>query len=161
MLSSLPALAADENAERVEIGFSVGESTININGEEIKTEAPYIAGDGITLVPVRVISEAFGADVEWDKADKGIYISYRTVVISMWQGSTIAEINGIAQRLEYPPEITGSGVTMVPLKFIAETFGATLSYDGQTQRISVRLDAKQKTAYESEHNSFQYADGSV
>gem|GEM_PF-6555838 len=138
MLSALPALA--ENAERVEIGFRVGEQTININGEEITAEAPYIAGDGVTLVPVRVISEAFGADVDWNEAEGGIDISYSSVTISMWLGSTTAEINGIAQQLEYPPELTGSGVTMVPLRFIAESFGAFVYYDEQTQMISVVLD---------------------
>ena len=139
MLSALPALAEGEEAERVEIGLRVGEQTININGEEITAEAPYIAGDGVTLVPVRVISEAFGAEVEWDEAERGIKISYSSVTVSMWLGSTVAEINGIAQQLEYPPELTGEGVTMVPLRFISESFGAVVSYDEQTQTISVIL----------------------
>ena len=140
MISPLPALAESEGAERVEIGLRVGEQKININGEEITAEAPYIAGDGVTLVPVRVISEAFGADVGWNEAERSINISYSSVDISMRLGSTTAEINGIAQQLEYPPELTGEGVTMVPLRFISESFGAAVSYDGQTQTISVTLD---------------------
>ena len=143
VLSQLSAFAESEGAERVELGFRVGEQTININGEEITAETPYIAGDGVTLVPVRVISEAFGADVDWNETERSIIISYSSVTVSMWLGSTTAEINGIAQQLEYPPELTGAGVAMVPLRFISESFGAVVSYDEQTQMISVVLDGSE------------------
>ena len=47
-------------SEKVEIKFTVGESTLVINGQNVEVEKPYVVGVGVTLVPVRVITEAFG-----------------------------------------------------------------------------------------------------
>lgn len=61
LLSCVPALA--EDAQKVEISFKVGDSTLMINGSPVTVQTPYVAGEGTTLVPLRVISEAFGAVV--------------------------------------------------------------------------------------------------
>ena len=48
-----------------QIGLQIGNNTAVINGNVISIEPPYIKNSR-TMVPFRVISEAFGADVQWD-----------------------------------------------------------------------------------------------
>lgn len=58
------------------IGLQIGNATAVINGSIMSLDAaPYIKG-GRTMVPLRVISEAFGGDVAWDPALRTITISY-------------------------------------------------------------------------------------
>ena len=134
-MSSLPmALAADGD---VEIGFKVGDSTLMINGQAQTVETPYVVGEGVTLVPLRVITEAFGAEVIWEGETKSITLKYPDVEILLQIDNPTAEVNGTAQTLLSAPELTPNGVTMVPLRFISETFGAEVSYDEATGGIKV------------------------
>ena len=128
--------------DKVEITFCVGESTLTINGEAVTVEKPYVVGAGVTLVPVRVITEAFGAEVGWEAQTKTITLSYPDVEIVLQIDNPMAEVNKQATTLLSAPELTANGFTMVPLRFISETFGATVSYDDATGKITVVKETK-------------------
>ncbi len=135
---ALPAMADDG---KVEISFSVGDSVLTINGENVEVEKPYVVGDGVTLVPVRVITEAFGAKVGWVPETKTINLSYPDVEIVLQIGNLIADVNGKAENLLAVPELSKNGFTMVPLRFISENFGADVGWDNATKRITVTKQA--------------------
>lgn len=123
--------------ERVEIIFKVGDDVLLINGEEVKVEAaPYVVGTGTTLVPVRVITEAFGAKVGWDGEARKVTLDYPDVNIVLTIDNIVAEVNGEAVTLLAAPEIQ-NGRTMIPLRFISENFGADVGYDEETKGITV------------------------
>lgn len=136
MLFSITPAFADEVPETVEIRFCVGDETLTINGNSVTVEKPYVVGDGVTLVPLRVITEAFGAKVGWEQSTKTATLEYPGINMSLQIGNSVAEVNGQAVKLLAPPELK-PGVTMVPLRFISETFGATVSYDNATRQITV------------------------
>ncbi len=131
------ALADEKPSERVEISFKVGDSVLMINGEATEVETPYIAGEGTTLVPLRVITEAFGAEVTWVDETKEIYLSYPDVSIVLQIGNSEAKVNSHTETLPEAPALSPNGVTMVPLRFISETFGAEVGYDEKTASITV------------------------
>jgi len=134
------APAEESTNERVEISFRVGESVLKINGADVEVATPYVVGEGVTLVPLRVITEAFGATVGWDGDTQTVTLDYPNVNIILQIGNPIAEVNGKAQTLLAAPELPESS-TMVPLRFISETFGATVSYDEATEAILVVKEA--------------------
>lgn len=136
-LSVMGAVAFAEVPEKVEIKFTVGDETLTINGGAVTVEKPYVVGDGVTLVPLRVITEAFGAEVLWEQETKSITLNYPDVNIILGIGDSVAEVNSMAETLLAPPELTENGVTMVPLRFISETFGAEVSYNSETKEITV------------------------
>ena len=129
---------------RVEISFVVGSSSLMINGFINEVETPYIAGDGTTLVPLRVITEAFGAKVEWIDETQSIMLEYPDIAVELQIGNSTAVVNGEETMLPVPPELAGD-VTMVPLRFLSETFGALVDYDGETGRITVIKEAEEET----------------
>lgn len=98
--------AAASAAEETRITFCVGEEILSINGNDIKVEKPYVVGDGVTLVPLRVITEAFGAEVEWVQDTKTINLSYPEVDIILQIGNPTAEVNQNAETLLAAPELT-------------------------------------------------------
>ncbi len=144
MLMSIVCIAGAEEAavpEKVEISFKVGDSTLMINGVATEVETPYIAGAGTTLVPLRVITEAFGAKVTWVNETKEIILEYPDVNITLQIGNVSATVNEHTETLPEAPVLSPNGVTMVPLRFISETFGATVGYDNATAAITVVKEA--------------------
>ena len=133
-------LEESEKMQNVEISFCIGDSILSINGNKVDVEAPYIAGEGVTLVPLRVISEAFGAEVNWDGETKTVTISHNDNNISVQIDNNTAHVNGENKTLEEAPELTENGITMLPLRFISEELGATVGYEHETQAISVSLN---------------------
>ncbi len=121
---------------KVEISFSVGDSEILINGEKKQVQTPYVVGDGVTLVPLRVITEAFGAEVNWEDATQTVTLNYPEISIVLQIGNSVAEVNKKAEKLLSAPELKND-TPMVPLRFISETFGATVTYDNDTELITV------------------------
>lgn len=135
MLSAVTAIslmggyaAMAEGNDKVEITFRVGDSVLTVNGAPLEVTAPYVVGEGTTLVPVRVITEAFGAEVNWNGDDQSVNLKYPDVDITIKIGSKVATVNTHAEELLAAPELY-MDTTMVPLRFISETFGADVSYD--------------------------------
>jgi len=128
-----------QTPDRVEISFRVGDSTLNINGNPVEIETPFVV-DGVTLVPARVITEAFGADVEWVGETRQIIFTYQNVRLVLQINNINAYVNDQRQTLLSQPQLTNH-VTMVPLRFITENFGAEVEWDVHTQAITVVKEA--------------------
>jgi len=137
MLFTVMAFAESSESKTVEISFKIGDSTLIINGSPVTVETPYVVGDGTTLVSVRVITEAFNAKVDWIEANQEVIIDYPDVHIVMHIGDTKVTVNDHTETLLAAPELTGSS-TMVPLRFISETFDAEVGYDEKTQSVTVK-----------------------
>jgi len=142
MLFSAFSLTALAGNDKVEISFCVGDDTLIINGEAVTVEKPYVVGAGVTLVPIRVITEAFGAKVDWNGDTKTVYLDYAGTSLVLQIDNPIAKINGEEKELLSPPELTSNGFTMVPIRFISENFGAEVGYDPDTKRVTVTGEKK-------------------
>ncbi|MCK5848275.1 MAG: hypothetical protein KAH01_03665 [Caldisericia bacterium] len=59
-----------------------------------------------------------------------------TKEIKLTVGNTTAEVNGEKVTLDVPPTVV-NGRTLVPLRFIAESFGAEVAWDGPTRTITL------------------------
>lgn len=139
MASAPTNYAADDSTsstEKIEIIFKVGDSTLMINGTPVEVETPFVV-NGTTMVPVRVITEAFGAQVDWVSETQTVTLNYEDVTVSLQIGNIKASVNGNEQTLLEAPVVSEGNRTMVPLRFISETFGADVGYDAATQGISV------------------------
>ncbi len=133
------ACHAGFHEEIIEISFKIGESTLSVNGSDMTVETPYVVGAGVTLVPVRVISEAFGAEVSWDGEERKVTITSENREINLWIGKDICKIDGKESKLLSAPEISNN-VTMVPLRFISEGLGAEVLYDEETRAVRVVMN---------------------
>ncbi len=113
---------------------------IFVNGEQLLSDVDPIIEDGSTLVPVRVITEKLGAVVEWDATDRRVDIYWQQSHISLLINDPLAYVDLVAYELAVPARIVDDR-TMVPLRFIGETMGATVSWDAVSRSVFVDLDA--------------------
>jgi hypothetical protein len=143
-LAFFPAAAqADAAGQAVSMKLKLGNDYITINDKQITIETPYIS-NGSTLVPLRVITTAFGAVLSWDSETQTVGLKYGSINITLKIGSTTATVNGKSETLETAPELK-NGTTMVPLRFISEKFGAKVSFDEATSSITITGSAASPT----------------
>ncbi|MDQ0896304.1 MULTISPECIES: stalk domain-containing protein [unclassified Paenibacillus] len=110
---------------------------VTIDGQQLNFEVAPIIQDGTTLVPVRTIFETLGLSVGWDEITKTIIGRKDGLNIQMKIGNTSATVNGKTIILEVPPMIV-NGSTLVPLRFIGESSGNQISWDGNNRRIDIK-----------------------
>lgn len=123
---------------KVTIELYVGKKVAKLNGVQKEIDAPPFIKDGRTLVPIRFIAEAFGAEVQWDASTKTvrIYLSSKNIKIILQINNKISYVNDKKIILDVPPLIK-DGRTFVPIRFIAESFGAEVQWDGTEKKITI------------------------
>ena len=87
-------------------------------------------------MPLRAIFEALGAEGEWNPAAQTIRAMRRGVGVGMNIGQGAMTRNGVLIPLDVAPQIIG-GRTFVPVRAIAECFGADVTWDAATMTITI------------------------
>lgn len=114
---------------------------IKVNGEYLASAvSPYIADNNRTMVPVRVISEALGAEVNINDDNTIITVSKDGNIIELKIGEKSVSVNGKAEVTDEPAIICDSR-TMVPIRFISEQLGAIVGWEqnGLTATIDINI----------------------
>lgn len=132
---ALPQAFAEETASDLSIRLQLDHDTVTINGETSVIEAPYLS-EGSTLVPLRVITTAFGAALQWDGKTQTIVLESGDKTIKLVIDKLEAEVNGSKEMLPAAPALKND-TTMVPIRFISETFGAHVGFDPATYVITI------------------------
>ena len=123
--------------------------TVSLDGENIPFDQPPAIINGRTLVPMRAIFEAMGAEVEWEADTQTILSTKDDTVISMTINNRTMERAGQKIRLDVPPQIVGNR-TMVPARAVAESFGCDVKWNGRARKVSIfteKTDESWKQAY--------------
>ncbi len=119
------------------------EVDVKINGEIQTFDQPAILKDGRTLVPLRGVFEELGASVSWDSSTDTVHVKKDDKHIKLKVGSKTAYINGQKVTLDVSSQLI-KGRTMVPLRFVSEALGASVSWDGKTNTASINYNPEPK-----------------
>lgn len=120
-------LLADADVQKIEL--QIGDKASTVNGRTVMNDvAPIIVNDR-TMIPLRFVSEALGAQVDWNEAARTVTIKQDGVTMRMTIDKMIDGFNAA-------PIIRNSR-TMVPVRYIAEKLGANVIYVPITQEIIV------------------------
>jgi len=117
--------------------LTVGEKTLDINGTVSTMDvAPVITG-GRTMVPVRFVSEALNARVEWNEAAGNVTVVQAGHWIDLWPGETMMVVDGRRVDLDVAP-LLSKGRTMLPLRAVAQALDLTVDWNPDTGRITLK-----------------------
>lgn len=99
---------------------------------------PYIdESNNRTMVPARFVSEALGYQVFWNEAQRKVVITKtingKGVIVTLKEGENKAEVDGKIVTFDASAVIKNDR-TFVPLRFVSESFGATVQWD-EAQRL--------------------------
>lgn len=111
-----------------------------VNGKKPVFDQLPVIKEGRTLVPVRAITEALGATVQYDPETGEIAIDRMNIRITLRLQSREALVNDQTIMLDVPAN-TINGRTVVPVRFISEALNSLVEYDSETEMIIITEDS--------------------
>lgn len=107
-----------------------------LNGREIGFDVDPFIVSGTTLVPIRGVMTPFGATFEWNQASQTAVVKRGSTTLTLTNGSASAKVDGVAKAL---PQAVRSqnGRLMIPIRFVAETFGLNVSWNASAGSIDI------------------------
>lgn len=116
---------------------SFGQVTVLVSGEPVSFSgtAPIIR-HGRVMVPLRSVFEKMGAHVTWYPTKAMAMVERGPLVTRLWAGQQIANVNNAEKTMDVAP-VNVRGTILVPLRFISETYGAHVSWNQETQTVSI------------------------
>jgi thiol-disulfide isomerase/thioredoxin len=118
--------------------LTIGSTKVKTNDLIQTIEAPPYIKNGRTMVPIRIIAEAFCCTVDYDPLRGRITIQSQEKSITLTIGYDMVMVNGKTVKLDAPPEIK-NGRTFLPLRFIVEMFGAKIEWNAKLGEIQIKI----------------------
>ncbi|MCT4662881.1 MAG: stalk domain-containing protein [Tissierellales bacterium] len=116
--------------------FAANVVNLFVNGEHIETSVSSKIENGRTLVPLRAIAEALGAEVSWNQENQTIKLAEDSKNIELKIGKKTALVNGESVSLEIAPKVE-SGTTLVPVRFVAENLDSDVKWNEKESAVNI------------------------
>jgi hypothetical protein len=152
-----------EETDQITVVMTIGSNIYSVNGHEYQMDiAPEIVNER-TFVPVRFLMEAFKADVNWKVHTIPYDITYGVATILfegktielypdgypesllVWRPASDARVNGNWTKIDpNDPDVAPyikNDRTMIPVRFVAETFGFIVAWDQNKKQVSIKKRA--------------------
>lgn len=92
--------------------------------------------NGRVLVPLRAVGENLGAEVDWKAKERLISLKLNDELVEITVDSKTAKVNGKNATLDVPAKII-DGRTLVPIRFISESFLKTVEWHPYNEDLGV------------------------
>lgn len=126
---------------------------VMVNNSYIKLDTESIIMSDTVLTGARAIASALGCDeILWNEKEKkaAFVAGEKEIVITI--GESVAQVNG--EKIKMPTKaIIINSRTFVPVRFIAETLGATVSWNQKKHTVEIIKEGHQ---VENENINFDY-----
>jgi hypothetical protein len=120
--------------------------TVTVDSRPLYLKPGPIERAGRVFVPLRGIFERLGASVVYH--NRQINSTKGNTSVSLRIGSRQATVNGQPQMVDVAPFIVGA-TTYVPLRFIAQSLGAVVNYDGAERLVAITVPRPQSPLHPS------------
>ena len=113
---------------KIPIRLLKSDVTIALDDKILAFEQPPVVEDGRTLVPMRFLFECLGDKVTWDEETRSVTAENKNSAVTFSLDSLTADVNGTEQTMDVPAKLIGDK-TYVPLRFLSENLGYTVTWD--------------------------------
>lgn len=140
---------------------SAAQISINIDGEPLKTGSEPVIENDSTLVPMRDVFEALGAEVQWVESKRTVNAYKGANIMTLTIDSDEMIVNGEGFKMAVPAKIINDK-TYVPLRAVSENFNAEVLWDGETRTVTITTPKyDHKTATKKIAGDIKSEDGTV
>ncbi|WP_034630719.1 exo-beta-N-acetylmuramidase NamZ domain-containing protein [Desulfotruncus alcoholivorax] len=118
-------------------GDVTGDIVIKVNGSPVTFDSPpYIDQNGRTVIPLRAVTEALGAEIKWDVDASTATIIKSGIKLEFVVGSKLATVNGGQRSMDTEPVLKNNRI-MIPLRYVGEYLGAKVGWNNSTRTVTV------------------------
>ena len=118
------------------VAFANNEIKVAVDGEYVDFDVKPQIINGRTMVPLRAIFEALGAEVDWESYTQTVIAIKDDIRVTATIGKTKMYINDEVRTMDVAPKIIG-GRTMVPVRFVAEAFECEVDWDQEEKIVYI------------------------
>ena len=128
---------ASENEYTINIqNTSGGDITVMMDNSNIEFDQKPVVYNSRTMVPMRAIFNAMGAEVNWNQDSQTVTGTKGGTTVSISIGGNVITVNGKDIPLDTPAILLG-GRTLVPVRAIAESFACDVGWDGASKTVTI------------------------
>lgn len=138
--------------------------SIVIDNKEVEFTAssgePFVDANGRTQVPLRVVMEQYGCDVEWDSANNAAVITKGNTTVIVPIGQSYILVNGKSVAMD-TAALVQNGRTYLPIRAVLEAFGADVEWDNGKVSVTSPASGEFENIYIDENGNliFELANG--
>jgi len=127
--------------------------SVFVDGKQVEFDVHPVSENGRTLVPMRYIFEALGADVQWHQEENKAIATKGSITIEITLNDNIMIRSGKEITLDVPAKAI-NGRTLVPARAIAEALDAKVVWDPDEYSVIItspeKLEASTSNPEEAE-----------
>lgn len=97
-----------------------------------------------TYVPIRATCDALGLAIDWNSKTETLTFTRAGMVISHTMRSKIVYVNGEARNFD-TPSINRNNRTLMPIRMLGESIGATVDWNNDTRSVHITTTATTPT----------------
>ena len=132
----------EEGPSETTITLQIGNPEMTINGRSTPIDeqgtAPVIR-DNRTLLPVRAVIEALGGTVKWNEKQRQVSLTMdRKSLYLVIDSRTLKDNKGKTWEMDTAP-IIENGRTLLPIRAVAEYFGASVEWEEDSRTVTITL----------------------
>lgn len=113
-----------------------GHVQIFLDGSYLRLDVPPEVVNARTMIPIRTVAEALGADVNSSEAAEEVILTRAGAAVVMTPGSTTALVNGKAVTMDAAPYVS-NGHIFVPVSCVSKFFGQKVEWESSTHRVFI------------------------
>ncbi len=130
-----------DQKKKIIVKMTIGRKGMLVNGRFVPTDVAPVIKNNRTLVPIRFVTEAIGANVSWDGKLRKVTIKLNNNIVELFINKNTAYVNGSPRQIDpNNPKVVPiimHNRTFVPLRFIMEAFGAKVGWDAKTRTVTI------------------------
>ncbi|WP_222622729.1 stalk domain-containing protein [Paenibacillus sp. PAMC21692] len=118
--------------------------SINVDGKVVKENMNAVVKKGTMIAPVQDIAELLGATYSWNERTSTLTVKKGDTVVTFLENSLKASVAVNDNRIEVAlgqPMQNVAGEQLVPIRFLAELFGASVNWNQGLQQVQLLLGA--------------------
>ena len=129
--------------------LTVGKTVMTVDGssrpvDSGRSTVPVIV-QGRTLVPISSVMSAVNGGAVWNAVARTVTLTLGRNTVVLTIGKATALVNGKTVRVDSQDSrvvpVIQNGRTMLPLRFVGESLGASVSWDNATRRVTLTFPA--------------------
>lgn len=130
-----PEYTASKNTQQAQTLRPLSER-IFVHQKRVQFDVPPVIENGRTLVPIRMVAQELGAEVEWLNETQEVIITKDGKRIVLTLGSKNVTVDGVKSTIDVPAKAV-DGRTLVPIRFISENMSIPVEYIETSQEVHI------------------------
>lgn len=124
------------NASNGKIIFKIGSNTAYQGSKVITLDTPPTIVLNYTVVPLRALGDALGAQTEYEGTTRTVTVQYGAKTLIFYIDSKLVKVGSNWKTADIPATLINNRV-MIPARFVSESFGAVVDWNNDTREVII------------------------